>query len=352
MKRIYSFDFIKFFAVLGVLVIHNSLFYNLQIGGVNLSFLGFIVETLSRFAVPYFFVTAGFVYFKNCQRKGVLKNFIPYIKKIALLYLIWTIIYFVNNCYTSIIWDNYTITDYFYENIFLSDLLYYGKYISEPLWFLPALLYSIGIVTLGIRFNKLKILLPLSLILNIAGLFAKPQMLGFIGNLPFFTRDALFFGLFYTSLGAFLAEGNRFERVKGSNKLWFVVFLLSTLLVMVEKMTLGNMNMWLDIGDYFLFTIPQILSLLILSLRKPELGKNSILTYLGKGALGIYLIHSFIQTWLQSGYYTIIGPGFWNSPWRHFTVLPILFIISWLFYYTLPSLAKKGVRQIVSSSTK
>lgn len=338
MKRIYSFDYLKFFAIIGVMVIHTGVFRGVSAGGTDLSFLNFIFETMGRFAVPFFLITAGFMFTVKSEEKGLKKNYTSYIKKVLILYGVWSVIYFVNNIYPSLVWYQQSFADYAKESLSIPDLLYYGKQISEPLWFLPALFFSISITAFAIRFKFLKILLFAALGLNISGLFAAPQMYSFIFNMPIFTRDALFFGFFYTSLGAFMAQGGLYRKIKQSAGFWFAGAGVFLLLNYVEKYLLYTQTD--GAGDFYIFTIPMIFCLFTGCLKMPELGNGSVvsrfLTKLGRGALGIYLIHSLIQEWLAGLFWSLKGEEFFSSLFYTLIIIPLMFVLSWLIYYTIP----------------
>lgn len=341
MKRIYSFDYFKFFAIIGVIIIHTGGLYGVTLGNVSLNTLGFFLETTARFAVPFFFITAGFLFGIKAEERGVKSQYPGYAKRLVLLYGVWSLVYFISNAVSSVAWFGLSFGQYVKESLSVVDFLYYGMKISEPLWFLPALFISISLVSLAIRFRFLGILTLLGLILNIAGLFSKPQMYGFLTGLSVNTRDALFFGLLYTSLGAFLAEKQRYSKIGGANWLWYILTLLSLGLVFVEKNLLGSLNNWADMGDYWFFTIPLTFSLFMACVKSPELGKSSFITKLGTGSLGVYLIHSLIQAWASAFYYPILGDGFWETTIYRFTIIPLVALLSWLFYYTIPGALKR-----------
>lgn len=342
MKRIYSFDYFKLFAILGVIVIHTGGLFGVVIGGVDLTPVASVIDAIVRFAVPFFLITAGFMFFIKADEKGLKKQYLNYVKKLAILYVVWSVVYFFSNSYGAINWYGRTFEEYFWETIFVSDILYYGKKISEPLWFMPALIFSISLVALAKRFNFLKILTIVALVLNIVGLFGEPQMYNFIVDFPLFTRDTLFFALFYTSLGAFLAEKERYKNITKSNKFWFIMSALFMVLIIAEKMILGTLNNWLlPAGDFYLFTIPFTFSLFMACVKSPDLGKGSIITKFGQGALGIYLIHSLIQGWTWLFYYPLLGDQFWTKTPFRLTQGIVMFVLSWIIYYTIPGLIKK-----------
>lgn len=340
MKRIHSFDFIKFFAIVGVIVIHSGMFWG-NINGVDTSFLGFILNTLSRFAVPFFFITAGFMFSLKTEDYGVLKYYKKYIKLILIPYIVWSVIYLVDGAFLSGTGGLDRVVDV----LSVGDFLYYGKKISEPLWFLPGLFISITITALAIRYKFIKVAVIIALVLNIVGLFGQGQNYVLFFPVNIFTRDSLFFGLFYTSLGAYLAIGEKYKKYSKNPKLWFVLAGLFALLMVIERYILVEISNWNLFGDFYLFTIPLTFSLFMGCLCSPELGKKSILTKFGRGTLGIYLIHSLVMIWVRVPLFNIYSYELYSKIWWHLFYVPVVFLLSWLLYYTIPGMIKKAIKK-------
>lgn len=128
--KVLLLDLSKFIAALFVVAIHVHPFYDLN------DFLGYFVsEILSRFAVPFFFMTSGFFFIKKIEKKKGKE----YFKKILTLYLVWSLLYL------PII-----IVDVIYGNTNISllgycfNLLITGSYYH--LWYLTALIYSLILI--------------------------------------------------------------------------------------------------------------------------------------------------------------------------------------------------------------
>jgi peptidoglycan/LPS O-acetylase OafA/YrhL len=125
------------------------------------------------------------------------------------------------------------------------------------------------------------------------GLFG--QTYSGIFYIPINTRDALFFGLFYVTLGCFFSF--HIERIRQLNsrvksKTLFTFFLLSCIFQMIESLVTVK---WLNgtkggIG-YYVSTIPLSISLFMLILKNKGFGNQSILSRIGKNSLGIYVSH-------------------------------------------------------------
>lgn len=116
MERNYTIDFIKFFAIYFVVVIHTGPFKNEPL----------IYETINifaRFAVPFFFMTSGYFLGKNLQTKKDPGQYIKksFIKNLS-LYITWIFIFFVYDFFLTILFANLkgvsignALTDHFSE---------------------------------------------------------------------------------------------------------------------------------------------------------------------------------------------------------------------------------------------
>lgn len=340
MKRIYSFDYLKFFAIVGIITIHSGMFFGFRAGGVAFFPLGVVFNTLARFAVPFFFITAGFMFNLKANEKGILTYYKKYVPKLLIMYTAWSAVYLLNNAYSNS-FQGTPILEFIKTNFSITNFIYYGNKISEPLWFIPALFYSITIVALAKRFKILNIIFILAAILHITGLFGSPQNYFHFVKFPLFTRDALFFGLFYVSLGAIMSEKENYKRFLKSYSFWAILSVVFFILLILERyflLTLCEFKFW---GDFYISTIFLTFSLLMAALSKPELGKGSIITKLGKGTLGIYLIHSFFMHWINTLIYFNLGQEFFGTIWWNLFLMPLTFIVSWFFYYTIPGLFRR-----------
>lgn len=337
MNRYESFDTIKFFAVLSVLIIHAGFLFNVQLNGVDLSYYGVLFNTTSRYAVPFFFITAGFLFTIKASKAGYYKG---YILKLIKIYMIWSLIYLVSGVLYQVFLGA-SVPGYLKETLSVTDFLYYGRKISEPLWFMPALIIAVSLVALSCKYRFFKVLFPVAVLLHLTGLFALPQNYGIFFSLPVFTRDALFFGLFYVALGSFMAQNERYKSVPLKPFLWILLTVISFVLLSLERISLLQAGKFAYWGDFYLALIPLILFLFFTALSLPHLGRNSLFDRVGKGALGIYLIHSLIYHW--SGVLLEINnlQSLYRVFWFQCVNVIGTFFLSYLLYYALPGVIKK-----------
>ena len=331
MRRHYSIDFIKFFAVFAVVIIHASPFKQTDIFGLDGSEIVFISDTLSRFAVPFFFVVSGFFFASKLNENPewyVKKNVFKLIK----MYTSWVAFYFA---YDIVI--RYIQSYVRHQNVEIQLNRYFDGYWSYVaffyignttsgghLWYLTALIWSILTVYLFFKFDKVKLLLVASLLFNAIGILS--------ASVP--EHDALFFGLFYTCLGFFIFENQDrlVEIVKP--KLYGALIIFFSLLQIFEKKYLFS-------GQYFFSTIPSVFLLFLMALKYSDFGKNTIISKIGSQSVGIYLIHVFflnafsvIIVFFNMQYITS------NILWNIFFT-PFIFLISYFSYCVLQNLKKK-----------
>ncbi|TMU84082.1 acyltransferase [Bacillus sp. BHET2] len=341
MKRNYAIDYIKFFAIFAVILIHTQPFEEARVLGVDGHYIDFAIDTLARFAVPFFFVSSGYLFGKKISiNNNESVYFSGYIYKLMKIFICWFLFYLIYDLLIKTKFQSFNIysfdevMNYFKGNINL-EVFFYGASSGYQLWYLVALIWSVFILFIFINLKKLNILLLVSFILNIIGLFS--QSYSGIFNLPVSTRDGVFFGLFYTTLGCFFAY-NKTEIMKKINKQkasrFLAAFIIFSVLQIVERLVTVFI---LDgkIGDYFIFTVPTTISLFLYVMSKPELGKKSILTNIGKNSIGIYVIHVFFIKFINLmidvlGVSSINETIIWNI-----ILSPAILIISYISYQFL-----------------
>ncbi|WP_165970981.1 acyltransferase family protein [Peribacillus frigoritolerans] len=158
----------------------------------------FILDNLSRFAVPFFFVASGYLFGnKIINTRESVGYFKRYVIKIFKIYVCWLIFYTIYAVLVIYLSDSNVLQKLmqYFDEFTVMNLFYFGKGTSGyQLWFLTSLIWSIIILFIFYRLKKINVLLTLSFILNILGLFGQSYSLFF--NISISTRDALFFGLF------------------------------------------------------------------------------------------------------------------------------------------------------------
>lgn len=287
MERNKAIDYIKFFAILAVVIIHTF-----PIDG---EVVLFILDNFARFAVPFFFTASGYLFgLKMLTTKYSWTYTLKYIVKLIKIYVCWFIFYALYDLF--IIYEkggnvSKEISSYF-EKLTLKNVFYYGEGTSAyQLWFLTALIWSTLIVYMFVKVKKLYVLLPISFLLYIAGLFGQSYALFYKVSVS--TRDALFFGLFYTTLGCFFALHPGLSAPRPiSSSIYRTFFFLFILLQATEAYVLRYV-LHAPFGEYFLSTFFLTFCLFSFALSYPQYGRGSLFAKVGANALGIYVIHVF-----------------------------------------------------------
>jgi peptidoglycan/LPS O-acetylase OafA/YrhL len=130
------------------------------------------------------------------------------------------------------------------------------------------------------------------MVLNLFGLLGQAYTMFF--ELPISTtRDALFFGLFYTSLGVVFAVNLHLKKLRKISDLTYLgLAMICTFFQVMEGYLLDKV---LDgsHGEYFFSTILVTAFLFFFALNNKKIGEGLWITKVGGNALGIYIIHVF-----------------------------------------------------------
>jgi len=201
--RIYSIDAMRIVAMVFIVMIHTDPFVGLSATG---NMATFVIKTTARFAVPFFFMTSGYLFALKATQRDPAAYVRSRATSIASIYVFGLLLCaptFLAGRLARAAVDgrslSATVTESLAEYVDPVALFYYGTSVSEILWFLPALLFSFLFVYPFIRFDKGAYVLPVALAFHIVGLLGSTYTM-FV-DVPFEIRDALFFGFFYYESG-------------------------------------------------------------------------------------------------------------------------------------------------------
>lgn len=349
LDRNYAIDYIKFFAIISIVSIHTSPFSGANLFGIEGALIDdFIINVLARFGVPFFFVASGYLFAKKMTSTSSSSHYFKkYITKLIKLFVSWYLFFvmfgLVINVGFAILEKSSlktVIVDYFSGFLSFKVILYGdGGYGSHHLWYLVALIWSILIIFFFFKWDKIRILLITALVLNIVGLLGQTYI--GIYDLGIQTRDTFFFGLFYTTLGFYLAKHEQTilnKSKKLSSKLLLSLFIFFSLMQMAERY-LAEVY-WGELvvnTDYYLFTIFSTVCLFLFVMKNNDLGKGSRLSKIGSNAVGIYVTHTiFISFILLS--FRAINIDITANVIFHFIFTPLILIVSYYYYYLLQKL--------------
>ncbi|GKU78300.1 acyltransferase [Paenibacillus sp. L3-i20] len=200
-------DWLKFVAALFVVANHTGplLIFN--------DYSNFLISgLLSRLAVPIFFMTSGFFFFRKLTGERVEDNkrLLVYLRKIGLLYAIAILLYIPLNVYKGDFSEGLTVY------VLIKAILFDGTFYH--LWYLPALMIGLIIVYYLHKKLSMKTLLVAGTLIYVVGLLGDSYygitkeigLLHFIYESMFYlfdyTRNGLFYAPIYLIMGAWAAK--------------------------------------------------------------------------------------------------------------------------------------------------
>jgi len=341
-KRIYSIDTMRVFAIFFIVTRHAHPFP--KTAGID-HILEFFLFSLGRFVIPFFLMSSGFLFGIKIKQNG-LTNYAPsYLKRIASMYFFGISVYFIflTLAWTTLIEETAplltTLRNLAVHTLAQANLLYYGRYPAPILWYFPAVFYSLVLISLFVYFKKERYLMPISFLLYLVATLSRLYHIGF--KIPIITKDALFFGFFYVTLGYFLAKNRKI--VKPTKvRLYFGLFFFFALLQLAEAyLIVGELK---DPGGWQgLVTVPLTIAFFMFVLAKPNLGKSTPLPKLGSYVIGVFLLHplvihstKFLINWLNIGSIrNTIGWAVLYVPYIFFTSILVYMFLEKIGYVQL-----------------
>ncbi len=294
-----------------VVILHVRLFEN-----VSMILDYAFVQGFTRVAVPFFFVSSGFLLFKKLQLENIaLKPIRKYCLKILRIYCVWTLIY-IPFIIRDMSKDNEGYMHAALKGI--RDLLFVGY---AHLWFLPALIIGV-LITAYLLQRKCKIntIVTCGGILYIAALggysyygvftYFCPEgsllftIVHYLSLIIVTPRNGLFMGFLYVALGASIA----FHKKIYTKKYLFSGFLLSWMLFFSEAMLVHSYDLMLSNGDAYVSLIPVSFFTFLLGISI-KLKDDSIYIWLRKMSMFIYYVHFWFINVIEWISFHIIGLG-------------------------------------------
>jgi len=366
MERNYAIDYFKFFAIFFVVCIHTAPFNGTMVFGIDGNYINFLINTFARFGVPFFFIVSGFLFGqKLLTSKDKKVYFRKYFTKIIKLFICWYLFYAMYGLALSFIKSfiqgldvKTEVFNYLHSFVGIKDIISFilygaGGTASYHLWYLVALIWSILAVYIFIKLNQLKTLLYISLLLNMVGLFGQTYTGLFnlsIFNINIPTRDFVFFGLFYTTLGCYFAFNYDWIKQKVNNiksSILVLLFIIFSLTQIIER-AIATIFWKEEIRavDFYLSTIFLTTCLFLFVIKNGHIGKNSVISKVGKGAVGIYVSHTLFISVIDL-LFVFLGFEIREYFVFHLLFTPLVFVTAYLFYNVL-QLAKQKIRLLLN----
>lgn len=345
-RRIYSFDTIRSIAIVFIVIIHTDPFRTVGLTG---NAINFTIDTIARFAVPLFFLIAGYLFSMNIRRKtsGYAR---AYLKRVAAAYIFGVVLLLPIRLLLRsgrAMLGNDPVEPQLISEIFYlfnpTSFLYYGDSVGSHLWFLPALGYSILLIYLAQRNGQIFYLLIAATVFHGIGIAAGAYSV--VTGFSFPVRDALFFSLFYTTTGYWLERQSDTLQAINSHRILSLVAVFG-LFHLVERFFIGYilgsasgpLSKSVYVADYSILTPFFAISLFLFALSTPTLGEGTCLRRLGVLTIGIYILHVPVLQLIRiaasvTSKFTPYAPS--ETLVWHFLLTPTVYVLTLFGYIAL-----------------
>lgn len=326
MSRLKSVDSFRAIAILFVIAIHTSPFESQSFPIGNALDLATIINQISCFAVPLFFVLSGYFWAKKFENGDeLLESTVRMCKRITFLFIAWSAIYLLpTDIALSFTYGLIGPIKQIYWNLVdavnnpITTIMVGTK---VHLWFLVGLICSLSITAVFVRFKLNRLLVVVAVVLYLIGLAGKAYSdtpIGFHANFNF--RNGPFFSLIFFVTGYFLQK-------RQVNASWFLygclLAVLGFALQLTESLFLHNnwgtkMAPSYVIGTYF-FGV----GVALISLSNVKWLQLSVFSSIGPLVLGIYASHMIFVDLLRPLDRHYSGNSIWDV-----TYLIVVFFLS------------------------
>lgn len=295
-QRIESIDAVKGASIIAVVLIHTAPFVDSSEHGTALYYLSQFIQQACSFAVPFFFVAAGYLFSLNLTSTNAPTRWRRYAARLFLVLMIWIII----DGTLSGKWLN-TILDFRSLSPLLWNLLaipsfalkrpdlFFFRGTSVSLWFLISLLLSSGAL---VALVMLRVHSRAILVVGI-GAYAIALFLGAYAYLLPLTDAPVLLEQRGPLIGfGFFALGYYFANRPYNSSLNRTVLTLCLLLPFAEAAFQSAFSSGhFQEQPYIVSTFLSVGALFVYSIQHRSFGARSLASKLGTNSLGIYLFH-------------------------------------------------------------
>lgn len=289
-QRIASFEWGRVAALFAVITIHSQAFmtgpfYNDQ------PWLGLMLNQLCRFAVPLFFILAGYFIMPKLLAAPS-ATFRRYSLPLLKIWLIWSAIYLLVPFNGEILLSQGYVAErmgywlYLLQNPL--NTLFEGGIVH--LWYLPGLLCGLAVITIFCQYKQEKWLLPVATILYIYGLMAGSYTPIYDLPAPIFTRNGPFLSTLMLTIG-FIIRKNSF---RVSLPIAASVAIIGMVIHLGEAFFLTRYDIPFNVHDFLIGTPLWSTGIFLLLANKPDFGRSPFTFLISQETLGIYLCHLLI----------------------------------------------------------
>ncbi|MCM1115062.1 MAG: acyltransferase [Clostridium sp.] len=293
-------DIAKFFCALSVIGIHTQIFSSF---GELADYYSFGV--LFRLSVAFFFICSGYFFFSKLQfENGKIINstenknkLSSYVKRIAILYIIWSAVYFVLQLIQWI--QNPDIPVFHFIISFVKSFIIDGSYYH--LWYILCLIYAIPLIYIMLRKFSYTTVSLIAILLYIIHLLI--NLNDIVNGLPVISLIAkinaqsgaigqtVFLAIPMIAIGGYLANSKQTI----NKKTLIFTNILSIILLVVEASLIYFISGKTNYSEYIIFTFITVVAGFMLLKEINHSNKHSKLFYLLRNmSTLIYCIHPLI----------------------------------------------------------
>ena len=294
-NRIASFETGRLIALLGVIAIHSQFFMTAPLINEQ-PWLGLLVNQISRFAVPLFFIMAGYFIapkLADLPAKTIKQYSLPLLK----VWLVWSVIFFFVPFNLQLVWDSgYLAERSGYWQYLLSqplNTLFEGSLVH--LWYIPGLVCGLLVIAICCQQKRLNLILPVAVTLYISGLAAGSYAPITGIESPLFTRNGPFMSTVMLTIG-FMARQHDWQ-VNFSKALMFA--LIGMAIHLAEALFLTRYDVPFNMHDFLVGTPLWAMGVFFMLKQQPHFGQAIAKLNISKHVLGIYLVHLLIIIYLM-----------------------------------------------------
>jgi len=290
--RIFSIDFCRLLAIVAVICIHTHPFMSVLFPDSAYRLPEYILTQSSRFAVPFFFIAAGFFLGRKALADPELRiRPTAYLRRLFMLLVAWSILYvLVPADWPALFAEGYLpLVSRRIASLLDSPFVLLFEGARVHLWFLPALMIAVCLLALLTPGGRVGPLLAVASLLFAIGLLAGSYSVTPLGiPLPFTTRDGPFLSTICLAIGYLLAR----RRTAVSPAAAFSIMTGGLLLHIFESWTLYRFwGVSMLSHEYLFGTVVCAAGLLLFALAVPNLGRRWDMHLPGQYTLGVYLSH-------------------------------------------------------------
>lgn len=289
-------DLMKWIASLMIFAMHCQAF-------TDLGHFSFLWELLTRWGVPYFFITSSYFLFSRCVNSDPAKTVKHYIFRIALLYSVWFI---------------FNIPSIFFSRLYTQDMssintwlmLIKNSILSSTFtgsWYLVSCMFCALLISFLCKFFSSRTIICISAVIQVLCIFSS----AYVGVLPNIIQKWLDFlcfpgnffgGMLYFSIGKWIAE-NKDTIQKKNRKIYWSILLCSYLFYFFEIYITKKTGLY-HTSDQAFSLIPVGFCLFVITLQSTIKLKNarllrkiSTIIYCAQGNILIFssVLHSLFH---------------------------------------------------------